>query len=191
MGNPAFEDVFPVDNGDFPASHVSFKQCRWISSWFWEKIAPLPFKKRRCGINLEPPHDISRDQLSVDLRRGLYLSHLPNTASVWLEWNLRWFCFHEISSFGRLIFYVILIIRARWKRHVYLVCIDRMFPCWGVFLLGAEAHQLSWSTCFHDIHFCLQMHGNKNPQREQGALHVNGEKNATNNKALAKKQHIG
>lgn len=44
---------------------------------------------------------------------------------------------------------------------------------------------------FHDIHFCLQTHGNKNPQREQGALHVNGEKNETNNKTLAKKQHIG
>jgi len=27
MGNPPFEDVFPVENGDFPASHVSFQEC--------------------------------------------------------------------------------------------------------------------------------------------------------------------
>lgn len=40
---------------------------------------------------------------------------------------------------------------------------------------------------FLGTHLCLQMHGNKNHQREQGALYVNGEKNETNNKTLAKK----
>ena len=25
--HPPFEDVFPIENGDFPASHVSFQGC--------------------------------------------------------------------------------------------------------------------------------------------------------------------
>ena len=104
MGNPPFEDVFPVENGDFPASHVSFQEC-------FEKNTPLPFKTSLWPprINLKPLRDISRNQLSVDLTRGLYLSHFPNTAvTAWLEWNLRWFCFHEVSSF------VIISFKFRW-----------------------------------------------------------------------------
>ena len=27
MENPPFEAVFPIENGDFPASHVSFQRC--------------------------------------------------------------------------------------------------------------------------------------------------------------------
>ena len=34
--NPTFEDIFPIENGDFPASHSSFQGC--IVS---QNIAPL------------------------------------------------------------------------------------------------------------------------------------------------------
>ena len=30
MENPSFEDVFPMENGDFPASHVSFQGCNFL-----------------------------------------------------------------------------------------------------------------------------------------------------------------
>ena len=32
MEKQPFEDVFPIENGDFPASHLSFQGCNWLVS---------------------------------------------------------------------------------------------------------------------------------------------------------------
>ena len=37
------EDVFPIEHGDFPASHVSFQGCK--ASWPFLKA---PLKQLRC-----------------------------------------------------------------------------------------------------------------------------------------------
>ena len=30
MENPPFEDIFPIEHGDFPASRVSVRECRFL-----------------------------------------------------------------------------------------------------------------------------------------------------------------
>ena len=44
MKNPPFEDVFAIENMDFPASHVTFREGISICAtalWLWEIHLPV------------------------------------------------------------------------------------------------------------------------------------------------------
>ena len=43
MENGPFEDIFPIQNGDFPASYVSFREGAWKDFG--------PFKSQRAAMN--------------------------------------------------------------------------------------------------------------------------------------------
>jgi len=44
MGSPPFEDVFPIEHGDFPVSHVSFQGCN-IMGFFLSALKKNDLRK--------------------------------------------------------------------------------------------------------------------------------------------------
>ena len=63
MENPPFEDVFPIEHGDFPASHVSFRECTFFLVSFLTLLDFILPDTRQHTVSYQTPRRFSRPVL--------------------------------------------------------------------------------------------------------------------------------
>ena len=78
MENPPFEDVFPIEHGDFPASHVSFQGCQGFLSRLHDHYVKPGYISKKTG-------SASMTKRDLEVSSGLQIHPRKHSRSKYLD----------------------------------------------------------------------------------------------------------